>query len=208
MFCKNCGHEITEKFCPNCGAGVDGVPVKPSKQPVYKKWWFWVIVAVLVISVVSCSSGGQDSNVTQPEGGIQGSVEQQEKPNVPAEFAQACPIVVTASVEDNIIGVPELNCHVENKSDKEIAAVQLYFIPKDVYGDEVNSIFTTNKLFTDTAIAAGSSNTISYQLLDDEVKTGDLYIYSVYFTDGTEWGDKDTSVSTIKKYGVKITIGG
>lgn len=52
--CKNCNNPLPPKakVCPACGAKV--------KKPIYKKWWFWLIVAVLLISVVS----GSDSNET------------------------------------------------------------------------------------------------------------------------------------------------
>ena len=43
-------------------------------------------------------------------------------------------------------------------------------------------------------------------MLDSEIKSGDVYVYSVYFSDGSEWGDKDASVSNIKKYGYKTKV--
>ena len=64
MFCKNCGKEIEPgaKFCKECGAPVEA-PAQPqagpeiipeakpkkAKKPFYKRWWFWVIVAILVL---------------------------------------------------------------------------------------------------------------------------------------------------------------
>ena len=63
-FCKNCGAQLNEgsKFCENCGAPVNeertisNVVVSESKgktekikKPIYKKWWFWLICAILVI---------------------------------------------------------------------------------------------------------------------------------------------------------------
>ena len=64
MFCKNCGKEIEPgaKFCKECGAPVEApaqpqagpeiipeVKPKKAKKPFYKRWWFWVIVAILVL---------------------------------------------------------------------------------------------------------------------------------------------------------------
>ena len=39
--CKHCGQVIaaSAKACPHCG-GKNG-------KPVYKKWWFWVLVGFL-----------------------------------------------------------------------------------------------------------------------------------------------------------------
>ncbi len=63
MKCKKCGQEIdiSEKFCPHCGAPIDGEKQSKGKQnkakkPFYKRWWFWVIVAVFLLG--SCSRGG------------------------------------------------------------------------------------------------------------------------------------------------------
>ncbi len=201
MFCKNCGKEIDNKavVCVHCGVSLK------VKKPIFKRWWFWVLIVFLFIGAIS-STGGSDSGSTG--GDNAGSVQNQTEPQIPAEFADACPVEVSASISDNIIGVPELSCHITNNTDKEIAAIQFYFFPKDVYGDDVNTIFTTNKLQTDTPIAPQGSCTRGWQLLDQEVKSGELYVYSVYFTDGSEWGDKDASLTKIKKYGVKLSVEG
>ena len=42
----------------------------------------------------------------------------------------------------------------------------------------------------------------------DTVKTVELYVYSVYFADGTEWGDKDATKSAILKNGTIIEVSG
>ena len=57
-YCKNCGAELTDvkaKTCVNCGAKIS--------KPVFKKWWFWVIV-VLGLSVIGTAMGGD----TEPGG--------------------------------------------------------------------------------------------------------------------------------------------
>ena len=52
MKCKNCSQEIDKKavVCPGCGCKV--------KKPIYKKWWFWAIIAVVIIAVGS-SAGNE-----------------------------------------------------------------------------------------------------------------------------------------------------
>lgn len=211
MFCKNCGQEFNGKFCPNCGTPTEEKEKSVVKKaPFYKKWWLWLIVGFFIITIAVGSSSPDSETSGNVSQSTSGTIENTNtapvitRPAVPEEFSDPCPITVSASVADNMIGVPELTCHIENNTDKEIAAVQMYFVAKDVYGDEVNTIFTTNKIFTDSSISANGSDSRSWQLLDDEVKSGDVYIYSVYFSDGTEWGDKDASVSNIKKHGVKI----
>ena len=207
MFCKKCGTEYDGKFCPQCGIGAEeSLVVEKKKRPIYKKWWFWVLIVIIVIAVAAGTSDPNEAGVSQSEDKTNQAGEvSNNAPSVPNEFSGECPVEVSGSVGDNIIGVPELSCSIKNKTDKEIAAVKLYFSPKDVYGSDVNTIFTTNQLYTDTPIAAYGSCSRSWQMLDDEIKSGDVYVYSVYFSDGTEWGDKDASVSKIKKYGMKIT---
>ena len=53
--CQGCGVELTDgkaKQCPSCGAKI--------KKPIFKKWWFWVIVAVGAIILVSAAGGSGD----------------------------------------------------------------------------------------------------------------------------------------------------
>lgn len=57
--CPACGNaEINEKMkkCPNCGANLS--------KPIYKKWWFWVLVVigVAIIAGAGSASGGEDTN--------------------------------------------------------------------------------------------------------------------------------------------------
>ncbi len=195
MFCKNCGKEIEEKavVCTACGCSV------LQKKAVYKCWWFWVVIAlvVIIIGVAASGDGSSDTGTDNPAGVVQQTI--------PDEFAGDCPVSLSATVKDNIIGMPELTCHFKNLTDKEIAAIKLYFDPQDVYGKTVDTVFTTHELYTDEAIAANGSCSRSWQMLDQEIKSGKVYLYSVYFADGTEWGNKDASVSQIKKYGIEIS---
>ena len=198
MFCKKCGNELAEKavMCPKCGS-----PVK-EKIAFYKKWWFWVIVGFFVFVIAVGSSGSESGSTSQTEP-VQQEVKQ---PSVPQEFVGECPITVGASLYDNIIGLPQLECSIKNNTAKEIAAVQFYFVPKDVYGDELDGIFAQNKLYTDSAIAPNGTRKQAWQLLEQEVKSGDVYVYSVYFTDGSEWGDRNATVSKIKAHGLKLSV--
>lgn len=56
MKCNKCGQEIDVpgKFCPHCGASIDGneEPVKKqkkAKKPIFKRWWFWAIIIVFFL---------------------------------------------------------------------------------------------------------------------------------------------------------------
>lgn len=203
MFCQKCGKELDDKAiaCPNCG-----IAVNKGKKSVFKQWWFWVIVGILVIGIASCGSGSESSAENQTTPTAQTEVKKQE-PEIPAEFAEPCPVTISASMYDNIINFPELACEIQNNTDKQIAAVRLYFAPKDVYGEEVQGIFAQNNLQIDDAIAAKSSGKWTWQMLEQEIKAGDVYVYSVYFADGSEWGDRNAVSSKIKKYAMKTSVG-
>ena len=59
--CKACGKEIAKsaKSCPSCGA--------KNKKPLFKRWWFWVIVLLLLGSVGNAGSE-TDRNTTANSG--------------------------------------------------------------------------------------------------------------------------------------------
>ena len=123
-------------------------------------------------------------------------------------FDGDCGIAASAEMGSSIIGSPELTISLTNTSGRDIAAIEFYAVPYNVYGEELNNWMTQNRLYTDTAIPAGQSTNISYQLIDSSVKTVKLYVYSVYFSDGTQWGNKDATVSTILSQGALIEVFG
>ena len=55
--CKSCSQEFAKnaKFCPHCGA--------KNKKPIFKKWWFWVIIALLFIVIGSSGDDTDSENV-------------------------------------------------------------------------------------------------------------------------------------------------
>ena len=165
------------------------------------------VVIILCIAIISGNSPKSSETVVieQNKNTETVSVKEQESEK-PVEFSEECPIKVDGVIYDNIIGVPELKCTFENKSNKEIAAIKLRFEPRNVYGEEISSIFSINDLYTDETISANGTASRAWQMLDSEIKSGDVYVYSVYFSDGSEWGDKDASVSNIKKYGYKTKV--
>ncbi len=64
--CKACGCEVAKsaKFCPKCGA--------KNKKSIFKKWWFWVIIGVLVLAIGTTGSNtdtSTDSDGTVNQGG-------------------------------------------------------------------------------------------------------------------------------------------
>lgn len=66
--CKACGQEISKsaKACPHCGA--------KNKKPIFKKWWFWAIVVVLILAIGTSGndtdSGDSINNNNTPDQGV------------------------------------------------------------------------------------------------------------------------------------------
>ena len=84
-FCSKCGAALQEgaKFCPECGAACASPteqtgqairmaapenPTQPkkTKKPVYKRWWFWVLIAA-VLMMLSNAVIRPEKEVERPE---------------------------------------------------------------------------------------------------------------------------------------------
>lgn len=66
--CKVCGKDIatSAKVCPYCGA--------KNKKPIYKRWWFIVLVVLIVLGIIG-NLGGTDTDTPTD---IQAKVEEKE----------------------------------------------------------------------------------------------------------------------------------
>lgn len=209
--CKTCGAEIaaSAKVCPSCGA--------KNKQPFYKRVWFWLLILFVIMPIVVGAVSSVENNISSNTPNAEASLPDNTSATTPDDkavpsknsfFAGDCGIAASAEMGSSIIGYPELTVSITNTSDKDISAIKFYAVPCDVYGDEITSWTRQDRLYTDTSIGAGESTSITYQFIEDSVKTVKLYVYSVYFSDGTEWGDKDATKSTILDNGVSIEVSG
>lgn len=194
--CKHCGAEIAAgaKTCPQCGG--------KNKKPFYKNPLIIALIVVVIIAVAASVGGETKKGTTGDTPNETSSVKTDER------FAGDCGVSVTAEMGASIIDYPTLRVSVSNTSDKEVAAVKFYFVPLDVYGDEITKWTSQNYLYSDTAIPVGGYDSFEYQFIEDSVKKGELYLYSVYFSDGTEWGNKDATKSTAIDSGLQIVVEG
>ena len=84
--CKTCGQEIARKakICPHCGA--------KNKKPIFKKWWFWAIIVVLIIAIGTSGndtdSGNTSNNTTNPNQNISSNDTNSTTDNKPKEPAK------------------------------------------------------------------------------------------------------------------------
>ncbi len=55
MTCKKCGAELVDTTCPN------GCNTQKTKKPIYKKWWFWLIVGIVFVSIASSGDNAAET---------------------------------------------------------------------------------------------------------------------------------------------------
>lgn len=197
--CKSCGQEIASsaKTCPHCGA--------KNKKPIFKKWWFWAIIVFAAIGIIAASTSGNEGGGAGNNPGGNSGTGTGDRIGV---FAGDCGISVTAEMGTDIIGQPTISLSIKNESNKDISAIKFFVVPYNVYGEVLNDWLTQERLSTDSTIKAGETDTRTWQFLDDNIKTIDLYVYSVYFSDSTEWGDKEATKTVILKNAIKINVDG
>ena len=192
--CKTCGQMFSKvaKSCPHCG--------EANKKPIYKQWWFWTIL----VFFISFNVSNRENLIVQDNNEIeQNATTITPKTN---KFSEDCGILATAEMGTDIIGQPTVSISITNTTNKDINAIKFYVVPLDVYGEELNNLFTNNILMTDDVIMAKKTTTRTWQFLDNKVKTIKLYVYSVYFSDGTEWGDREATKTVILKNAPKIIV--
>lgn len=71
--CKVCGATIASsaKVCPSCGA--------KNKKSIFKRWWFWLIVAVFVIGSFGTGSGNSKKSEAAPVASTTSTVNNEKK---------------------------------------------------------------------------------------------------------------------------------
>jgi hypothetical protein len=87
MKCNQCGSNFEGKFCSNCGAQgsersaattqeksnfqTNNMAPMKAKKPVYKKWWFYLIVIFVVIGIIGNMGGNDgDSSTSNTKGDV------------------------------------------------------------------------------------------------------------------------------------------
>lgn len=216
MYCSKCGKEIASNatHCPHCGTPVvlpyvQAVPAYAPEKSGCAKKILYAMGALFALGVFGSIIGGAE-NVKSDGKTATAAPEAQQEPvpsPKPSRFSADCGISASAHLKsDEFINHPHLCISVKNVSAKNIAAIQFYAVPYDVYGKDLSSsLFSQKRLHTDDLIPVGGSKKLNYgPFIDQQMKSVKLYVYSVYFDDGSEWGDKDATRSEILKYGKQI----
>ncbi len=64
MKCPNCNQEFTGEQCPNCGYIAN---VAKPKKPIFKKWWFWTIIGIVVLCAFAATDSGESTSASKEE---------------------------------------------------------------------------------------------------------------------------------------------
>ena len=90
IHCISCGFMYSKKVkkCPQCG--------KKHSQPFYNKWWFWIIVLIMVCNIFSSTNGGENDNISKANNKTAEQVVVSEE-----EYKASCNIVPYVNIARN-----------------------------------------------------------------------------------------------------------
>ncbi len=184
-----CGHDIEESTtnCPPCAIR--------NKKPFFMKWWFWTIAVIFI-----CIIGGtvrELENLNYKDIDTMAEKTEATTETVSSVFDGNCGIAASAKIESNTINMFQSDITITNTAGKEITAIRFYVVLYNVSGGEITGASDQRTLSVSTPIPADETTTISYQPIENGVRNMKLYVYSVCFADGTQWGDKDAATSEI-----------
>ena len=135
MKCPSCGAQSNGKLCEYCGTSLENVVAPAMAKPkttIFKKWWFWVIVAVVVIGIYGASNS-ENSESPPKENGASNptSAVNKNKPEViVADFSEMDKAAIQAWADTN-----KVTCKVEEAYSDTVAAG--LFVSQSVGEDEV-----------------------------------------------------------------------
>lgn len=179
MICKHCGTEFQGKFCPECGTKAESEspmlpeaeaseqkseqkpmekPVK-KKKPIYRRWWFWVIVILLVLSR---GCGGKKNRQVPKETVSRPVITEPVKPVQPEilpETTQPTQTTLEETTEPEVTTVPETTTDSENTIRPEFKkAMDAY---EEFYDEYCDLMVKYTKNPTDFSLLAKYGNMLS-----------------------------------------------
>ena len=91
--CKHCGAEIaaSAKTCPHCGG--------KNKKPIYKRVWFWGLIAVVVLAIAASAGSDSSDPGTTPSGN--------NKDAAPIEYTEVTTDELADALEANAVNASE-----------------------------------------------------------------------------------------------------
>ena len=121
-------------------------------------------------------------------------------------FDSPCPITIDVEYHTS---KQSLIISVTNDSDKQIKAIKYMVIVYDAYGEVVKKYdygATEISLTYDSRALNSHDSSLGKWTLNgfEDGRSLDIYIYDVYYSDGSEWGSREITVDGIKAYATKI----
>ena len=127
-------------------------------------------------------------------------------------FVGECPVSVSV---DYYTSSQNIRITAHNQTEKSIRAVKYLIVVYDVYGEvlkkygygssAVSATYDDREISPQSVQTSASSGTGGWNLSGfSNGKSVDIYVYSVYFSDGSEWGNKDMSAEDIKDQAPKF----
>ena len=159
IHCNACGKEIAKsaKFCPSCGA--------KNKKPIFKRWWFWVIVLLLLGSVGNVGNETDRSNAETSGTQIESTA-----PSVDHKI-ESTPIADTQPV-DTIPAETEVQMTTEQKNALRSAKSYLAFTAFS-YEGLINQLEFEQYTHEDAVFAADNCGADWYE---QALKSADSYL--------------------------------
>lgn len=150
--CPACEKEISSKAqqCPNCGHKM--------KKPIYKKWWFWVII-VLAVAIIGNIRGGTSDDPAQSDS-AQVTAEPSQSVKLPVSTETMCRALTNLFVE-HVVGEEwhMLAFSIENYEldENENGMIEVLYLPSRAGSGETKVNLTIEK--------SDDTYTITYALL-------------------------------------------
>lgn len=140
--CNSCGADIAKsaKVCPNCGA--------KNKKPIYKRVWFWILIAFLVIAVISAGSGSSENTNTNSPAALgknnapasDNSSQQAETPTATPKEEKKEDFTIEGDVAtESDAFTTYITGIIKNNTDKEKSYVQVTFNLYDSSGNQIGT---------------------------------------------------------------------
>jgi hypothetical protein len=149
-----------------------------ARKPLYKRGWFWLIVAVIVIAAIASSQGSDDgaTGATPSTGGPQSSAPAAEQPAADDPLSDDGWTVSDIQIETTAIG-PSISGRVTNNEDETRTGVwtltvfsngqRVYDAMGSASDVEAGSTATVTFVGTSQDEIAGDPATFTYELQSD-----------------------------------------
>ena len=112
-YCRKCGNHLSavENFCPNCGTAKNA----DRDTPVYRSFWFWVVILITIGLFLSNPSESEASNKTTPETEVKTTESTQVvEPEDDLSWKKDIPAALAADIERAFIEIGENPDYIES----------------------------------------------------------------------------------------------